>query len=101
MAGVPIFFLLLAAPLAFLSGLKETYIPSSWTSAYRELQALGSLDLEFEAGGGLARAGGYVPEIIPPNQPYAMRLAEMVRSFLVASGNLFRYIEYGFEEFSV
>jgi len=47
-AGVPIFFLLLVAPLIFLSGLKETFISSSWTLAYREAQTLESLDLEFE-----------------------------------------------------
>jgi len=46
--GVPLFFLLLVAPLVFLNGLKETFISSSWTLAYREARALGSLDSETE-----------------------------------------------------
>jgi len=49
-AGVPIFFLVLILPVGFLSGLKETYVSSSWTLAYREARALEQLDLEPEAG---------------------------------------------------
>ena len=47
-AGVPIFILFIIAPLAFLSGLKETYISTSWTLSYREIRALENLDLEIE-----------------------------------------------------
>jgi hypothetical protein len=39
-AGVlffPVFILILAGPLTFLSGLKETYLSSTWTLTYREL----------------------------------------------------------------
>jgi len=38
-AGV-LFILVLAVPLAFLGGLKETYLSSTWTLTYRELRAL-------------------------------------------------------------
>ncbi len=48
-AGVPVFFIFIVAPLAFLSGLKETYVSTSWTLAYREIRALENLDLEIEA----------------------------------------------------
>jgi hypothetical protein len=43
-AGVPIFLLLLVAPLVFLGGLKETYVSSAWTLAYREALALEALE---------------------------------------------------------
>ncbi len=51
--GVPLFFLLLVTPLVFLNGLKETFISSSWTLAYRETRALGSLDPETEIDQGV------------------------------------------------
>ena len=38
-AGV-LFILVLAVPLAFLGGLKETFLSSTWTLTYRELRAL-------------------------------------------------------------
>ena len=37
LVGIPIFLLLFVAPLAFLSGLFETYLSSTWTLTYREL----------------------------------------------------------------
>jgi len=37
--GIPIFILMLAAPLSFLGGLFETYLSSTWTLTYRELRA--------------------------------------------------------------
>lgn len=46
--GVPLFFLLLVAPLVFLGGLKETFISSSWTLAYREARAMSSLDTDHD-----------------------------------------------------
>ncbi|MBC8507907.1 MAG: hypothetical protein H8D34_23820 [Chloroflexi bacterium] len=48
-AGVPILLLCIVAPLAFLSGLKETYVSTSWTLAYREIRAIENLDLEISA----------------------------------------------------
>jgi hypothetical protein len=41
--GIPIFFLVLIAPLAFLGGLKETFISTNWTLTYRELRSLQTL----------------------------------------------------------
>jgi hypothetical protein len=38
--GGIIFFLILALPLLFLGGLRETYFSTSWTLAYRELKAM-------------------------------------------------------------
>jgi hypothetical protein len=40
--GIPIFILALAAPLAFLGGLREVFLSSTWTLTYRELRALES-----------------------------------------------------------
>ncbi len=40
--GFPIFFIIIAAPTMFLSGLVETYQSSTWTLTYRELLALES-----------------------------------------------------------
>ena len=37
--GIPIFILVLVAPLSFLGGLFETYLSSTWTLTYRELRA--------------------------------------------------------------
>ena len=39
--GIPIFILVLVAPLTFLGGLFETYLSSTWTLTYRELRAEG------------------------------------------------------------
>jgi hypothetical protein len=41
--GVALFILVLATPLAFLGGLRETFQSTSWTLAYRELKAEGLL----------------------------------------------------------
>jgi len=38
--GFPIFLFIVACPLAFLNGLKETFVSSTWTLTYRELTAL-------------------------------------------------------------
>jgi hypothetical protein len=38
--AVVLFILVLAVPLTFLGGLKETYLSSTWTLTYRELRAL-------------------------------------------------------------
>ena len=40
--GFPIFFIVIAAPMLFLSGLVETYQSSTWTLTYRDLLALES-----------------------------------------------------------
>jgi hypothetical protein len=47
--GSPIFLLILIAPLAFIGGLKETFVSNTWTLTYRELQILESLSPEIEA----------------------------------------------------
>jgi len=47
--GIPIFLLVLVAPLAFLGGLREVFQSSSWTLTYRELRALEDLDLVLDA----------------------------------------------------
>ncbi len=44
--GIPIFILALAAPLAFLSGLREVFLSSTWTLTYRELLSLESAEPE-------------------------------------------------------
>ncbi|MEW5870386.1 MAG: hypothetical protein AB1894_14015 [Chloroflexota bacterium] len=44
--GVPLYILILAAPLLFLSGLTEVFKSSTWTLTYRELLALESLQPE-------------------------------------------------------
>jgi hypothetical protein len=41
--GVPLFILIMAAPLAFLGGLAEVFKSSVWTLTYRELRALEGL----------------------------------------------------------
>ncbi len=38
--GIPIFFLILSVPMAFLGGLMQAFTSSSWTLAYREMVAL-------------------------------------------------------------
>ena len=40
--GIPIFVLTVAVPLAFLGGLREVFLSSTWTLTYRELIALES-----------------------------------------------------------
>jgi len=40
--GVPIFIVVMAIPLALLSGVVQTFQSSTWTLAYRELAALDS-----------------------------------------------------------
>lgn len=42
--GLPIFILVMAAPLTFLGGLAEVFKSSVWTLTYRELRALEGLD---------------------------------------------------------
>ena len=42
-AGAILFLVVLVVPLAFLSGLRETFQSTSWTLAYRELKAEGLL----------------------------------------------------------
>jgi hypothetical protein len=44
--GIPIFILTLAVPLAFLGGLREVFLSSTWTLTYRELLALESTESE-------------------------------------------------------
>jgi hypothetical protein len=39
-SGGVVFIMVLAVPLVFLGGLKETYLSSTWTLTYRELRAL-------------------------------------------------------------
>jgi len=52
--GLPIFILIMAAPLVFLGGLAEVFKSSVWTLTYRELRALGG---PAETGGQLPDAG--------------------------------------------
>lgn len=50
LVGAPIFLLIFALPLTFLSGLKEVYINNAWTLTYREMKALtGAAVIEAEA----------------------------------------------------
>jgi hypothetical protein len=44
--GIPVFILVLAVPLAFLGGLREVFLSSTWTLTYRELRALESSEPE-------------------------------------------------------
>jgi hypothetical protein len=37
--GIPVFILVMAAPLSFLGGLFEVFLSSTWTLTYRELRA--------------------------------------------------------------
>jgi hypothetical protein len=39
MVGIPIFILVMVAPLSFLGGLFKVFLSSTWTLTYRELQA--------------------------------------------------------------
>lgn len=50
--GIPIFILIMAAPLVFLGGLAEVFKSSVWTLTYRELRALG----------GPAESGAQLPD---------------------------------------
>jgi hypothetical protein len=43
---IPAFFLVLAAPLAFVDGLREVYLSSTWTLTYRQLRGLKTLPQE-------------------------------------------------------
>ncbi len=47
--GSPIFLLILIAPLAFIGGLKETFVSNTWTLTYRELKIFESLNPKIEA----------------------------------------------------
>lgn len=42
--GIPLFILTLVLPLAFLGGLREVFLSSTWTLTYRELHARRSLE---------------------------------------------------------
>jgi hypothetical protein len=44
--GIPIFLLVLVAPLAFLGGLREVFLSSTWTLTYRELRAVRAVEKE-------------------------------------------------------
>jgi hypothetical protein len=44
--GIPAFLLVLAAPLAFVGGLLEVFLSSTWTLTYRQLRGLKSLTQE-------------------------------------------------------
>jgi hypothetical protein len=46
MVGIPLFLLILIAPLLLLEGLKEIFVSSTWTLTYRELRALAGLEAE-------------------------------------------------------
>ena len=47
--GIPIFILIMVAPLTFLTGLKEVFRSSTWTLTYREVRALQRLEPEAQA----------------------------------------------------
>jgi len=40
--GLPLFFLVLVGPIVFLAGLREVFLSTTWTLAYRELRGLAS-----------------------------------------------------------
>jgi len=42
--GIPIFVLTMAVPLAFLGGLREVFLSSTWTLTYRELLAMEAVE---------------------------------------------------------
>jgi hypothetical protein len=44
--GIPIFIIVVASPLVFLDGLRDTFISTNWTLTYRELRALKGLEPE-------------------------------------------------------
>ena len=44
MFGFAVFMLVVGVPLAFLTGLRDTYVSSTWTLTYRDLLALESLE---------------------------------------------------------
>ena len=44
--GIPVFIVVMVAPLAFLGGLFEVFLSSTWTLTYRELQAEGATHFE-------------------------------------------------------
>lgn len=48
--GFSLFILVLAIPLTFLGGLRETYLSSAWTLAYRELKPKEGLELDSPPG---------------------------------------------------
>ncbi len=60
--GIPMFILTLAAPLAFLGGLREVFLSSTWTLTYRELRALESSE----------------PERVPRVDPSSLQVAPVV-----------------------
>ena len=66
-AGAPVFLLLLISPLAFLSGLKETYFSTTWTLTYREVVTLDALEVEVDADL-LADDTGAPPELEDSSQ---------------------------------
>jgi hypothetical protein len=43
--GIPVFILTLVLPLAFLGGLREVFLSSTWTLTYRELHARRSVEV--------------------------------------------------------
>jgi len=47
--GLPIFILVMAAPLLFLNGLMKTFMSSTWTLTFREVQALESVAAQASA----------------------------------------------------
>jgi hypothetical protein len=44
--GIPVFLLVLFAPLVLLAGLRQVFVSSLWTLTYQELDALEGLDAE-------------------------------------------------------
>ena len=42
--GIPLFLLVLVVPLVFLGGLREVFVSSTWTMAYRELRSVEGLE---------------------------------------------------------
>ncbi|MGC9395500.1 MAG: DUF7544 domain-containing protein [Anaerolineae bacterium] len=45
LVALPVLILVIAVPASLLNGLKEVYLSSTWTLTYRELRALGQLEL--------------------------------------------------------
>jgi len=44
--GIPAFLLVLAAPLAFVGGLLEVFLSSTWTLTYRQLRSVEASEKE-------------------------------------------------------
>jgi hypothetical protein len=67
--GITIFLIVLITPIAFFSGLRETYTSTTWTLTYREFQTLGNLEIDLP-NQRTNTSEGDTPniEVIPPSE---------------------------------